>query len=89
MSDRIEYSKVDQDKFNQGWDRIFGNREKSEKEETTQDGSKFLISVRVSKEEYKHFPVPREVYEYIYQLEAYIRKPETSKLKLMYPHRFN
>lgn len=35
------------------------------------------------------FEVPEEVYVYVKQLETYIRNPEISKLKNIYPHRFN
>lgn len=37
---------------------------------------------------YKHYKVPREVYQYVQQLEQYIKHPDISKLKEVYKERF-
>ncbi len=49
----------------------------------------YLVSVKVSEDEYKHFAVPREVYVYIRQLEIERRYPSLSGLKQQYPGRFS
>jgi hypothetical protein len=46
------------------------------------------ISVKNKTAEYEHFEVPKEVYIYIRQLESYIKYPELSDLKRLYPERF-
>lgn len=50
--------------------------------------SEYLISVKDLNNKYKHYPVTKEVYLYIKQLESYILNPENSKLKTLYKERF-
>lgn len=48
----------------------------------------YFVSVKVKKDEYKTFEVPREVYLYIKQLETAVKHPRKSKIKDLYPERF-
>jgi len=48
----------------------------------------FFVSVLTKDGSYKHLPVPKEVYEYIIQLELCIKYPEESNLKEVYKERF-
>lgn len=52
----------------------------------------YLVSVKVMTDNGpvdKHYGVPAPVYAYIRQLENYINYPDHSKLKILYPERFN
>ena len=48
-----------------------------------------MLAIKIEREKYKHFKVPREVYVYVRQLEYGIRKKESREaLRKMYPNRF-
>jgi hypothetical protein len=47
----------------------------------------YYLAIKVTPEEYKHFPVVEEVYVYVRQLEECIRNPQTSRLLELYPER--
>ena len=48
----------------------------------------YLVSVKERFGTFRHFEVPKEVYVYVKQLEAYINYPDESKLLEAYPERF-
>lgn len=50
---------------------------------------KSYISCKNNDGEYKTFLVPEEIKRYIIQLECFILDPKNSKLKEVYPERFN
>ena len=47
-----------------------------------------FVSVKNREGEYKTYPVPNEVYNYIRQLEFYIQYPKSSRLLDVYKERF-
>ena len=47
------------------------------------------VSIKTKNGKYKHFKCCEEIYTYIKQLECYIKYPKESKLKDLYPLRFN
>jgi hypothetical protein len=50
----------------------------------------FILSVKISPNEYKHYEVPEPVYIYVKQLENAVRHPELSdKVKSLYKERFS
>jgi hypothetical protein len=52
----------------------------------------YIVAVKTAESEYpygyKHYEVPEDVYNYILQLEGYVKNPEASKLKVLYRERF-
>lgn len=50
--------------------------------------SENYLSVISKDGEYRHYKVPYEVYQYVQQLETYIKHPDISKLKEVYKERF-
>jgi hypothetical protein len=49
----------------------------------------YYVSIKTADSVYESFEVPREVYEYVLQLEACIKYPAMSRLKEFYPGRFD
>lgn len=49
---------------------------------------KFFVSVKNKDGDFEHFLVPEEIYIYVRQLEAYIMRPDESKLMEVYEERF-
>jgi hypothetical protein len=49
----------------------------------------YYVSVKDENGEYKHIPVPEEVYVYVRQLEICIKYPNKSHLLELYPERFD
>lgn len=50
---------------------------------------KFYLSIKDKTGEYKIYPVIKEVYTYVRQLEYAIKHPKKSKIKKTYKERFN
>ena len=57
--------------------------------ETTNKLPTFNLSIKLSSTKYTHFSVPKEVYDYVRELENHIAQPEKSELLVLYADRFD
>jgi len=51
--------------------------------------TKYFLAIKISPKRWGRFKVQGEVYTYIQQLENAVRHPRKSKIKELYPNRFN